>query len=88
MAVKITPAQREVLEELAKPEAVAHYMPSMGWLCPKDYWYLSTTHKKVRKGGIEKLEKMGLVVSIRESTFSELYAKITPAGREAIGEGE
>lgn len=61
MGTKLSANTQAVLDEI-NAGATAHYMPYRGTFNPREYWFLSTTFKRVTRE-IEKLLKLGLIRS-------------------------
>lgn len=61
---KLTKAQQTVLDEMLKPDVVAHYMPYMGRFNPRGYWFLSSTHQRCTKQ-VDALMRLKLVKIIK-----------------------
>lgn len=81
---KLTAAQIQTLQELAKPGNAAHYMPYMGRFNQSAYWYIESTRGKFTRQ-IEKFISLGYARK-HDVTWSGAKATITPAGRAALAE--
>lgn len=88
-AKPLTALQRETLEALATPGAVAHYMPYQGRFNPNAYWFRTTDHARCTRQ-VEALLKMGLLDHLPdENPYRNAgRARINAAGRATLARKE
>lgn len=79
---KLTPKMLEVLKELAKPDAEAHYMRQ--WGSYASYYFLSTTMKRCT-ASIRGLRERNLVTMVRDNEYGDHRIVINEFGRGIIG---
>lgn len=79
--IKLSPAQIKVLKALAEPNNKVHFMTGLD-----AYWFLSSTHGRIRFTTMERLIMADLINVKKDSLGRYDQATITDKGRAYLAE--